>query len=129
MSAAKPPRSAAAAAMLTMKLCGEAGSATGCVAELKVVAVTRTPDGGTFTRAWEIPVLLDAATGAFALSPAALADAGLPAELRRRIERAWRSGQGVDILDECERPLLRAGLRSHPDGLAHWLRGYVPARR
>jgi hypothetical protein len=129
MSPAKPPRLDADAALLTMKLCGEPSGASGCVAELRVVQATSTPDGGTFTRTWVIPVLLDAAAGRFALSPSALADAGLPAALRRRIERAWRNGKGVDLLDECERPLLREGLRPHPEGLAHWLRGYAPARR
>jgi hypothetical protein len=41
--------------------------------------------------------------------------------LNSALDRAWRTGTDVDVVDELGRPLLQGALNAHPSGVSRWL--------
>jgi hypothetical protein len=41
--------------------------------------------------------------------------------MKSALDRAWRTGTNVDVIDEQGHPLLQGALNAHPSGVARWL--------
>lgn len=73
------------------------------------------------------PVLRDPRSGALYLGPMS-SSLSMPPELRNllasAIEDGWRTGRGVEVLDETGCALMLGALDEHPSGMARWLAHY-----
>lgn len=92
-----------------------------------IVAVSCQADTTPTTRAVGAPVLCDPQSGVLHLGPMTSPPSMAP-EVRNvlaaAIEEGWRTGRGVEVLDETGSALLLGALGEHPSGIARWLAQY-----
>lgn len=111
---------------VALQLAGE-GDVSHGGALANIVAVTCRGDATPTTSTVSAPVLRDPQSGALYLGPMTSSLSMTP-ELRNSlasaIEDGWRTGRGVEVLDETGCALMLGALDEHPSGMARWLAHY-----
>jgi hypothetical protein len=92
-----------------------------------VVAVSCRAAGAPTACAVGAPVLRDPQSGQIYLGPLT-SPLSMPVEqcqvLARAVEEGWRTGRGVEVMDETGCKLMHGALGEHPNGIARWLEHY-----
>lgn len=92
-----------------------------------IVAVSCEADTTPTTNVVGAHVLRDRQSGVLHLGPMT-GSLSMPPEVRNAlavaIEEGWRTGRGVEVLDETGSKLMLGALGEHPSGIARWLAHY-----